>query len=292
VQEIDVLHKVFKVIDFSTLATIIPLNRDNMLEESVYSMGTVESSFDKSNNQVLQIPRFLNIKSESVRLVKIGKLNYLTIKPIDHDCTTLTNFERRLHELEDLHICSLDKELSFNWLVQIYHLLSIDHLESYHSGSLNGLKVEGVVEFDPSKVGGSVKFNTTSSSPFGLVRLFRGVESLVTLTMHSALTVELNIQVSANQSFTVMFNVLPLSENRHKFMIDIYGLASCKILIGQILRAASLYTISEDMAYYQALGKRNLSGIVASTNVDKPPSKMDLIHRFFEIYGTRIRGVT
>lgn len=88
-----------------------------------------------------------------------------------------------------------------------------------------------------------------------------------------------------------MFNVLPLSENRHRFMIDFYGLAGCKILIGQILKAASLYTINEDMEYYEALGKKNLTGIVASTNANKPPSKMDLIHRFFEIYGSAIRGV-
>jgi hypothetical protein len=278
------------VIDFIQLATIIPLSRGDDDAEGVYTTQLDSGDLISSESTLIKVPQYLGIQANEIRIARLGQVNYLTLKPAEHDCTTLHSFEKRMQELEELHLCSLDKDLSFNWLVQIYHLLSIEHLESYHSGSLNGMVVDEIVKFDPSKVGGSVEFSTTSSSPFGFVRMFRGAQSLVTLTMHSALTVELNIKVSSSQSFTVLFNVLPLSDNRHRFMIDIYGLAGCKVLIGQVLKAASLYTINEDMEYYEMLGKRNLSNITAQTDINSPPSKMDLIHRFFEVYGSRIRG--
>ena len=261
--------------DYSKLATIIPLTREKIFE-----------------SDYLELPEFLGIDSIT-RILQLGNLSYITTKPIDHNCTSLLQFEERIQSLEHNHIMQLEKNLDFNWLVQIYHLMNVNHLEVFHNVSLNGLSVEEIIDFRPTNVGGTISFKTISKSALGFIRLFRGKESVVKLTMHSALTIELNLEVGDNKTYTVLFNVLPLSANRHKLFVDIYGTKkpniASKTILGLVLKIASLITINEDMDYYEKLGKRDLANIIAYDRT-QTPNKSSLIHRFFQVYGPRLRS--
>lgn len=192
----------------------------------------------------------------------------------------------RMSELRRLHLISQEYILPFSHLCQIYHLLNLKHLETVHHFSLSNLRVIAVTYFQPTAIGGILKFQTILDSPFNALRIWRQPIVEVMLILHNPYTVELNIPVYNDKRIIVMFNVQPISNTEHKLFIDIYSnLNWPRPLLQIILHFASCLTLFEDLPYLKKLAEKNIQRLF-QTNTVSSHETMRLFNRFVELYGT------
>jgi hypothetical protein len=192
----------------------------------------------------------------------------------------------RMLQLQEQHVISQKYTLSFPYLCQIYHLLNLKHLETIHSFSLNNLRIVGVSQFEPTYNGGRIKFQTVLDSPFNVLRIWRQPLVDVNLTLLTPYTVELSIPVYNGKHITVLFNAVPLSNNTHKFFIDIYtNLEWPKPLLQTLLHIASILTLFEDLPYLRKLAERNIDRSFNSSKGSERDT-MWLYKRFVDLYGS------
>ena len=196
--------------------------------------------------------------------------------------------QARMTELQDYHMISQEYIFPFPYICQIYHLLNLKHLEDVHNFSLNNLKILRVNEFQATKIGGMLRFETVLESPFNTLRVWRQPIVEVDLILHTPYTVELNIPAYNDKRIVVMFNVLPLGEQEHKLSIDIYSnLEWPKPILQVILHFAACLTVFEDFPYLRKLAHRNLDRLL---HMGKLPSHetMLLFRRFAEMYAAGV----
>lgn len=194
--------------------------------------------------------------------------------------------QNRMLELQKLHLISQEYLLPFSHLCQIYHLLNLKHLETVHNFSLSNLKIVSVTHFQPTAVGGIIKFQTMLDSAFNALRIWRQPVVEVILALHNPHTVELNIPVYGNKRIVVMFNVEPISDKEHRLFIDIYSnLNWPKPLLQILLHLASCLTLFEDLPYLQKLAERNIDRLFNANMVSSHETAW-LFGRFVELYGS------
>lgn len=197
---------------------------------------------------------------------------------------------KRILELQQQynHIISQEYILPFPYICQIYHLLNLKHLETIHSFSLNNLKVVKVSNIEATDDGGMIKFQTILDSPFNALRIWRQPIVEAGLTLHTPYTVELNIPAYGNKRIIVIFNAIPINNNYHKFLIDIYSdLEWPKPILQFVLHFASFLTVFEDMPYLRKLAQRNLDYLVNKNKFKH--ETMWLFGRFADLYGARLQ---
>jgi hypothetical protein len=200
----------------------------------------------------------------------------------------LCSAQSRMLELQEQHMISQEYILPFPYLCQIYHLLNLKHLETIHNFSLNNLKVLKVSDFQPTALGGMVKFQTILDSPVNALRIWRLPIVEVGLILHNPYTVELCIPVYNNKYIIVMFNVVPLSKHEHKLCIDIYSnLQWPKPLLQILLHFASCLTLFEDLPYLRKLAQINIYRLANLSRVSNHET-MWLFKRFVELYGSSL----
>ncbi|NDJ25098.1 hypothetical protein GS682_26335 [Nostoc sp. B(2019)] len=189
-------------------------------------------------------------------------------------------------KLKNRHMISQEYILPFPYICQIYHLLNLKHLEKVHGFSLNNLKILSISYFQPTNIGGIIKFKTLLDSPVNPLRIWRQPIVEVDLILHTPYTVELNIPVYDNKRIVVIFHAFPLNDAEHQFFIDIYSdLEWPKPLLQIVLHFASCLTLFEDLPYLRALADRNIE---RSFNLNRASNHetMLLFKRFVELYGS------
>lgn len=190
-------------------------------------------------------------------------------------------------DLKKRHMISQEYILPFPYLCQIYHLLSLKHLETVHKFSLNNLKVINVSHVEATDIGGIIKFQTVLDSPVNPLKIWRQPIVEVDLILHNPYTVELSIPVYNNKRIIVIFNVFPLTDTEHQFFIDIYSdLEWNKPILQVILHFAACLTLFEDLPYLRALADKNVERLFHS-NKSASHETMWLFNRFTELYGSR-----
>lgn len=195
-------------------------------------------------------------------------------------CWTQTN----KFELKKRHMISQEYILPFPYLCQIYHLLSLKHLETVHKFSLNNLRIINISYFQPTDIGGMIKFQTILDSPLNPLRIWRQPIVEVDLILHTPYTVELSIPVYNNKRIMVIFQTLPLNDREHHLFIDIYSdLEWPKPLLQIMLHFASCLTLFEDLPYLQALADRNIERLFNLKLASKHETML-LFKRFVELY--------
>ncbi|MFN6561860.1 MAG: hypothetical protein RMY28_018970 [Nostoc sp. ChiSLP01] len=188
--------------------------------------------------------------------------------------------------IKRLHMISQEYILPFPYVCQIYHLLSLKHLETVHKFSLNNLKILNISYFEPTDIGGIIKFQTILDSPANPLRIWRQPIVEVDLILHTPYTVELSIPVYNNKRIIVIFHAFPLSDSEHQLFIDIYSdLEWPKPLLQIILHFASCLTLFEDLPYLQALAERNIERLLHSHRISNHETGL-LFKRFVELYGS------
>jgi hypothetical protein len=198
----------------------------------------------------------------------------------------LRQTEELMLQLREYHMISQEYVLSIPYLCQIYHLLNLKHLETVHGFSLKGLKVSSVSQFEETTIGGSIKFQTILASSLNALKLWREPIVEAELILHTPYTIELNLPVYNNSRIAIIFNVLPLSDRKHKLFIDIYSdLAIPKLVLQTILHCASCLTLFEDLPYLHRLANSNLHRLVKSGKVSNHKT-MQLFKRFVDLYGS------
>lgn len=197
--------------------------------------------------------------------------------------------QQRMDELQNHHLISQEYILPFPYLCQIYHLLNLKHLESVHNFSLNNLKVLQVSDFQPTLIGGVIRFQTVLDSPMNALRIWRQPVVDVDLTLLTPYTVELSIPAYRNKRITVLFTVVPLGENAHKFIVNIYSdLKWPKPLMQCLLHIAACLTLFEDLPYLQTLATRNMQHLLGLGRVANHET-MRLFQRFVDLYGGSLK---
>jgi hypothetical protein len=203
------------------------------------------------------------------------------------DKTYLVAAQTRMKELQDYHQISQRYVLPFPYICQIYHLLNLKHLENVHSFSLSNLRVVGVNEVRPTEIGGAIKFSTVLNSSMNALRIWRRPVVEVDLVLHTPYTVELSIPAYREKRITVIFNVIPLDEANHEFLIDIYtDLKWPKLLLQGILHFAAGLTLFEDLPYLQKLANGNTKRL-ATARPSSSHNLMWLFKRFVDLYGSK-----
>jgi hypothetical protein len=200
--------------------------------------------------------------------------------------------QTRLAELQDHHVIRQEYVLPYPYLCQIYHLLNLKHLESVHNFSLGNLKIVGVSDFQPTTIGGVLRFQTVLDSPMNILRIWRQPIVEVELILHTPYTIELRIPAYRDRKIVVIFNAIPLGNDVHRFVVDIYSnLGWFKPLLKFILHIASCLTLFEDLPYLQALAKRNIHQLLNAGRVTNQEN-MRLFQRFVDLYGSGIEAAT
>ncbi|YAG15312.1 hypothetical protein NSTC745_04675 [Nostoc sp. DSM 114161] len=193
-------------------------------------------------------------------------------------------------KIKRLHMISQEYILPFPYVCQIYHLLSLKHLETIHKFSLNNLKILSISHFEPTDIGGIIKFQTILDSPANPLRIWRQPIVEVDLILHTPYTVELSIPVYNDKRIIVIFHAFPLSDSEHQLFIDIYSdLEWPKPLLQIILHFASCLTLFEDLPYLQALAERNIERLLHSHRISNHETGL-LFKRFVELYGSSGEG--
>jgi hypothetical protein len=194
----------------------------------------------------------------------------------------------RMLQLRKQHMISQEYVLPVPYLCQIYHLLNLKHLEAVHNLSLKGLKINRVSQFEPTAIGGTIKFQTALAPSLNLLRIWRRPEVEAKLTLHTPYMIELNVPVYGDKQITVIFNVLPLGDRIHKLYIDMYSnLVFPKPILKLLLHYASGITVLEDLPYLYRLAKGNIGRSIGSEKVCSHQT-MQLFRRFFELYGSSL----
>ncbi|MBW4518263.1 MAG: hypothetical protein KME16_00835 [Scytolyngbya sp. HA4215-MV1] len=197
--------------------------------------------------------------------------------------------KNRMLELQNYHIISQLHILPFPYLSQIYHLLNLKHLETVHKNSLSGLKVIDICEIQPTALGGSVKFRTTLTSPINLLKIWRQPIVDVELTLHTPYTIELRIPVYGGKKIVVLFNVLPLTETTHEFLINIYtDLPYPKFLLWFVLHLATFVTLYEDLPYLKKLSERGFDRLLNSAKASSRKTVW-LFQRFVNLHASTMQ---
>jgi hypothetical protein len=217
---------------------------------------------------------------------------------LDIDAKQLELFKNivasRMLQLQEQHTIRQEYILPYPHLCQIYHLLNLRHLETIHSFSLNNLRVVGINHCQPTYSGGLIEFQTMLDSPANILRIWRKPKVNVNLTLLTPYTVELSIPVYNDKRITVLFNVLPLSNDRHKFYVDIYtNLEWPKPILKVILHLASSLTLFEDLPYLRKLAQKNTERLFNSNKYSDREActecnrdTMWLYKRFVDLYGS------
>ena len=189
-------------------------------------------------------------------------------------------------DLKKRHMISQEYILPFPYLCQIYHLLSLKHLETVHKFSLNNLKVINVSDMQATDFGGIIKFETILDSSINALKIWRQPIVEVDLILHNPYTVELSIPVYNNRRIIVIFHVFPLTETEHQFFIDIYSdLEWPKPILQIILHFAACLTLFEDLPYLRTLADKNVERLF-NLNRASNHETMWLFKRFVELYGS------
>ncbi|WP_341524565.1 hypothetical protein WKK05_18175 [Nostoc sp. UHCC 0302] len=189
-------------------------------------------------------------------------------------------------KLKNRHMISQEYILPFPYLCQIYHLLSLKHLETVHSFSLNNLRIVSISHFQATDFGGTIKFQTLLDSPVNPLRIWRQPIVEVDLILHSPYTIELNIPVYDNKRIVVIFHAFPLNDMEHQFFIDIYSdLEWPKPILQIILHFASCLTLFEDLPYLRALAEKNIGRLFKLGKTSNHETAL-LFNRFVELYGS------
>ncbi len=214
---------------------------------------------------------------------------YQTDLSLYHDEVYPCTAQARMTELQEQHAISQEYILPFPYLCQIYHLLNLKHLETIHNFSLNNLRVINVSHFQPTALGGVIKFQTSLDSPVNALRIWRSPIVEVELILHNPYTVELSIPVYNNKHLTVIFTAIPISDNEHRLFIDIYSnLPWPRPLLQILLHFASCLTLFEDLPYLRKIAERNIHPIVQLSRVSNHET-MRLFQRFVDLYGSSIK---
>lgn len=184
------------------------------------------------------------------------------------------------------HMISQEYILPFPYLCQIYHLLNLKHLETVHSFSLNNLKVLNVSDFQPTNIGGIIKFKTLLDSPVNPLKIWRQPIVEVDLILHTPHTIELSIPVYNNKRIIVIFYAFPVTEKEHRLFIEIYSdLKWPKPILQILLHFASCLTLFEDLPYLRNLAELDIERLFKLSRVSKQ-ANMLLFKRFVELYGS------
>jgi hypothetical protein len=219
-------------------------------------------------------------------------ITWLYLKPVDKfDQNIDINHEQGYlclsqGHIKKRHMISQEYILPFPYLCQIYHLLNLKHLETVHNFSLNNLKVLNVNDFQPTNIGGIIKFETLLDSPVNPLKIWRKPIVEVDLILHSPHTIELSIPVYNNKRIIVIFYAFPLTEKEHRLFIEIYSdLKWPKPILQILLHFASCLTLFEDLPYLRKLAELDIERLFKLSRLSKQ-ANMLLFKRFVELYGS------
>jgi hypothetical protein len=228
-----------------------------------------------------------NVQIESLKINSMSTLKHYKLdSAIPPHGAYFHKTEARMLQLRKYHMISQGYVLPIPYLCQVYHLLNLKHLEQVHSLSLKGLKVNNVSQFEETKIGGIIKFQTTLAPSVNLLKIWRKTIVEAELTLHTPYTIELSIPIYSDRRIVVIFNMLPLGSNTHKLFIDIYSNLICpKPVLQIILHCASCLTLFEDLPYLDKLASKNLHSTIKFDRVSNNET-MQLFKRFVDLYGS------
>lgn len=213
-------------------------------------------------------------------------LNSNDVEPNEYE-EYLSRTQANKFRLKKRHMISQDYILPFPYYCQIYHLLNLKHLETIHKFSLNSLKVLSISHFQPTSIGGVIKFTTMLQPNINVLRFLRQPVVEVDLILHTPYTIELSIPAYNDKRIVVIFHAFPLNEREHQLFIDIYSdLEWPKPILQIILHFATCLTLFEDLPYLQALAEKNVERLF-NLNLASKHETMLLFKRFIELYGSR-----
>lgn len=265
----------------------IPLARDSKIGDGNISQVSARNN---SNCEYIKIPSFLNLPENNLAIRRVGNISYAVYPGMCDKTQFLSNY---LELCFPYTLSGVSYDLNYNWLVEMYHLMSLDHIKSTHFLTLRGFSVDEVVEANQNSSISEMIYKV--SLPDSLV-LFKDKtptikKSLVSLTLFSAFTVGMQININSNWSFLILFNVLPTGVKSHRLFVDFYSSKKLNplFLLDPLLKLVSWVTIMEDLEYLKVLSKGSIFGNAGNAKKENVPLENNwLIKRFKFLYLSNI----
>jgi hypothetical protein len=258
----------------------IPVSRNTSIGEAILS--SLEP--DGSQISVIKLPAYLNLEDEVIQVKPIGKLLYIESEESQGKSEALSGY---LRDNFANHIASVEYSLGYNWIVEMYHLMSLDHIKSTHWLTLNGFSIDNLRDYQETSNTSEISYDVELPNSLDAFRINSSdtKKSIVTLTLFSAFTVGMRLKIKEDWIFLILFNVLPTADKSHKLFVDYYSSKEIrfKFLTRQIIKLVSLITVFEDIDYLNIISKRNLSRV----QTKKPSLELQnnsLIKRFYNLY--------
>jgi hypothetical protein len=258
----------------------IPVSRNTSIGEAILS--SLEP--DGSQITVIKLPAYLNLEDELIQVKPIGKLLYIESEESKSKSDTLSDY---LAVNFDNHLASVEYSLGYNWIVEMYHLMSLDHIKSTHWLTLNGFCIVNLRDYQESPNSSELTYDVELPNSLDAFRINSSdpKKSIVTLTLFSAFTVGMRLKIKEDWIFLILFNVLPTADKSHKLFVDFYSSKEVKFkfLTRQIIKLASLITVFEDFDYLNIISKRNLTRVQTKGPAVELQNN-SLIKRFYNLY--------
>jgi hypothetical protein len=259
----------------------IPVSRNTSIGEAILS--TLEPN--GSQIGVIKLPSYLNLDQNTLLRVKpIGQVLYLESEESFAKSQALEIF---LVEQFPYYLESVQYSLRYNWIVEMYHLMSLDHIKSTHWFTLNGFSVIQLKEYKETELHSELTYEVRLPNSLDAFRLKSDSPrtSVVTLTLFSAFTVGMKLRIRKDWNFLILFNVLPTSDNSHKLFVDFYSTKEIRFrfLTKQLIKIAALLTVFEDFEYLNFISRRNLNKLKVP-EISGVIQNNSLIKRFYTLY--------
>ncbi len=258
----------------------IPVSRRTSIGEALLS--NIEP--DGSPIDVIKLPAYLNLTEENIQVKPIGQLLYIESEESKPNSDILCNY---LEDNFTNHLASVEYSLAYNWLVEMYHLMSLDHIKSTHWLTLNGFVIESLQEYKESEEISALTYEVQLPNSLDVFRINSSAprKSIVTLTLFSAFTVGMKLQIREDWHFLILFNVLPTANNSHRLFVDFYSskASPCRYLTKLVIKIAAFITVVEDFEYLNIISKRNLNNVKPTDTLGAVQNN-SLIKRFYKLY--------
>ncbi|MGL4757857.1 MAG: hypothetical protein ACRCXZ_00840 [Patescibacteria group bacterium] len=261
----------------------IPVSRNVSFGEAVLQ-ATLAS---EDEIDVIKLPKYLQLEDSAIQVNKVGNLLYASTTDQEQHNSELEQF---LADGFQFHLSSVEYHLKYHWLVEMYHLMSLDHIRSTHWLTLKGFSIERL--FDYSELDNRTELTYDVVLPNSL-DVFKqdnqqSKKSIVTLILFSAFTVGMRLRINESWNFLILFNVLPTSENSHQLFVDFYSSkeVQCRFLTDKLIKLVSFVTVVEDLEYLKIISKRSLfrKGKNESAETKTKLKQNTLIERFHTLY--------
>lgn len=253
-------------------------------------------------NETLDVPSLPEDQQE-VYIEQIGELMYASLSA--EIPNRVTRMKAYLERIAYDHFFSTSYDLPGSYWANMFHLLNPMHENSIHTFTLDGIKVERVIDYRETMYGGEQTLLSVLTKPSNIQRLCRRMDKDPLLKhvskyinvlrrdsfqsksiLHGPYTVEQRIQLTESSYTSILFTLSPLGPDKCRLFIDFYSNFNVPHKLKWFLfHLITPVVVWEDRKYMRYLASKG-EFFFGKVRREVPATHFLKLHqRFLELYG-------